>query len=67
MLLMLEASITWASGRGVGPGNRDFFGPCEMASSLQASAIASTPLTQPPLILPLDSAPSASIPPTRPQ
>ncbi len=24
-------SIT-ESGRGVGPGNRDFFGPCEMAS-----------------------------------
>ncbi len=26
-------SITRASGRGWGPGNRDFFGPCEMASS----------------------------------
>ncbi len=26
-------SITRASGRGLGPGNRDFFGPCEMASS----------------------------------
>jgi hypothetical protein len=28
-----DKSITRASGRGVGPGNRDFFGPCEMASS----------------------------------
>ncbi len=27
------ASITRASGRGLGPGNRDFFGPCEIASS----------------------------------
>ncbi len=26
-------SITRASGRGLGPGNRDFSGPCEMASS----------------------------------
>ncbi len=26
-------SITRASGRGLGPGNRDFFGLCEMASS----------------------------------
>ncbi len=26
-------SITRASGRGLGPGNRDFLGPCEMASS----------------------------------
>jgi len=25
--------ITWASGRGLGPGNGEFFGPCEMASS----------------------------------
>ncbi len=31
--LMRAASITRASGRGLGPGNRDFFGPCEMASS----------------------------------
>jgi hypothetical protein len=30
---------TRASGRGLGPGNRDFFGPCEMASSLYASAL----------------------------
>jgi hypothetical protein len=33
MLLMREASIEWESGRGLGPGNRDFFGLCEMASS----------------------------------
>jgi hypothetical protein len=26
-------SITRASRRGLGPGNRDFFGPCEMVSS----------------------------------
>ena len=29
MLLMRAASITWANGRGLGPGNRDFFWPCE--------------------------------------
>jgi hypothetical protein len=28
-------SITRASERGLVPGNRDFFGPCEMASSRQ--------------------------------
>jgi hypothetical protein len=36
-------SISKASGRGgrgLGTGNRDFFGPCEMASSRQASAIS---------------------------
>jgi hypothetical protein len=27
-------SITMASGRGSGPGNQDFVGPCEMALSL---------------------------------
>jgi hypothetical protein len=32
-------SITRASERGWGPGNQDCFGPCEMASSHQASAI----------------------------
>jgi hypothetical protein len=32
-LLMRAVSITRASVRGMGPGNRDFFGPCEMASS----------------------------------
>ncbi len=32
-------SVTRASGRGLCPGNRDFFKPCEMASSRQASAI----------------------------
>jgi hypothetical protein len=31
--------ITRGSGRGMGPGNGEFFGPCEMASSRQASAI----------------------------
>ncbi len=36
MLLMRAASITRASGRGLGPGNCDFFGPCEMASSRHA-------------------------------
>jgi hypothetical protein len=35
-------SITSASGRGLGPGNQDFFGPCEMASSRKASAIWGT-------------------------
>jgi hypothetical protein len=28
-----------ASGRGLGPGNREFFGPSEMASSREVSAI----------------------------
>jgi hypothetical protein len=28
-----------ASGRGLGPGNQDFLGPCEMTSSREASAI----------------------------
>ncbi len=32
-------SITRASGRWLGPGNRGFFGPCEVASNCQASAI----------------------------
>ncbi len=32
-------SITRASGRGLSPGNRDFFGPCEMASSRYAHAV----------------------------
>ncbi len=31
--------ITRASGRGLDPGNRDFFGPCEMIWSRQASSI----------------------------
>ncbi len=69
MLLVLAASITWASGRGMGPG--EFFGPCGMASSRQASAIASTLLTRPPLILPLRLrplrlGPNDSPPPTLP-
>ncbi len=33
LCVMRAASITRASGRGLGPWNRDFFGPCEMASS----------------------------------
>jgi hypothetical protein len=33
MFLMRAASITRASGRGLGSGKREFFGPCEMASS----------------------------------
>jgi hypothetical protein len=31
-LMLRETSITRASGRGLGPGNQDFFGPCEIAS-----------------------------------
>jgi hypothetical protein len=27
MILTRAASITWASGRGLGPGNREYFGP----------------------------------------
>ncbi len=40
MLLMQVNPITRASGRGMHPRNRDFFGPCEMASSRQAGALA---------------------------
>jgi hypothetical protein len=43
MQLMRAVSITRASGRGMGPGNRDFFGPYEMASTRQASAIREGP------------------------
>ncbi len=32
-------SITRANGKGLGPGDQDYFGPCKMASSRQASAI----------------------------
>jgi hypothetical protein len=39
MRLMRAASITRGSGRGLGPGNRDFLKPFETASSLKASAI----------------------------
>ncbi len=35
MLLMQTNPLLGASGRGLGPGNRDFFGPCEMASSIR--------------------------------
>jgi hypothetical protein len=31
--------IIWVGGRGLGSGNGEFVGPCEMASSQQASAI----------------------------
>jgi hypothetical protein len=34
MLLMQTVSITRVSGRGLGPGNRDFFEPCKMTSGL---------------------------------
>jgi hypothetical protein len=30
---------TWGSGRGLGPGIPEFFGPCEMGTSRQASSI----------------------------
>jgi hypothetical protein len=33
MPLMRAAFSTWASGRGLGSGNQEFFGSCEMASS----------------------------------
>jgi hypothetical protein len=40
MLLMRANPLrTRASGRGLGPENRDFFGPCEMASSRLSTAI----------------------------
>ncbi len=44
MLLMRAASIMRASGRGLGPGNRDFFRPCEMASSIESISSSSIPL-----------------------
>jgi hypothetical protein len=37
-------SITRASGTGLGPGNQDFFGPCEMASSFSGTYLL--PLAQ---------------------
>jgi hypothetical protein len=39
MLLMRANQLLGQVGGGLGPGNRDFFGPCEMASSCPASAI----------------------------
>ncbi len=36
-VLDLCISITRATGRELGPGNREFFGPCELASSQQGS------------------------------
>jgi hypothetical protein len=38
MPLTRENPFTRESGRGLGPGNRNFFGPCEMASR-EANAI----------------------------
>ena len=42
MLLMRAASITWASGRGLGPGNLEFFGP-QMALAYRLDAISQGP------------------------
>jgi hypothetical protein len=39
MLLMGANPLRGGKWEGLGPGNRDFFGPCEMASSRKASAI----------------------------
>jgi hypothetical protein len=39
MLLMQASSITWASGRGLGPGNLEFFGP-QMALAYRLDAIS---------------------------
>ncbi len=39
MLLMGAASITWASGRGLGPGNLEFFGP-QMTLAYRLDAIS---------------------------
>jgi hypothetical protein len=33
IMFRMRISITRARGRGLGPGIREFFGPCEMASS----------------------------------
>jgi hypothetical protein len=38
MLLMRANPLRGQVGGGLVPGNRDFFGPCEMASSWQGSA-----------------------------
>jgi hypothetical protein len=42
MLLKQAASITWPSGRGMGPGNLEFFGP-QMALAYQLDAISQGP------------------------
>jgi hypothetical protein len=39
VMFLMRAEGTRASGMGLGPGNREFFGPCEMASSQLMSAI----------------------------
>jgi hypothetical protein len=42
MLLMWAASITWASGKGLGPGNLDFF-RLQMALTYKLDAISQGP------------------------
>jgi hypothetical protein len=42
MLLMRAASITWASGRGLGPGNLEFFGS-QMALAYRLDVISQGP------------------------
>jgi hypothetical protein len=42
MLLMRAASITWASGRGLGPENLEFFGP-QMALTYRLDDISQGP------------------------
>ncbi len=42
MLLMRAASITWASGKGLDPGNLDIFRP-QMALAYQLDAISQGP------------------------
>ncbi len=39
MLLMRAASISWTSGRGLGPGNLEFFGP-QIALAYRLDAIS---------------------------
>jgi hypothetical protein len=48
MFLMRAASFTRASGRGLCPGNREFFGPCEMASRQQCHVGPKNSMAQPP-------------------
>ncbi len=62
MLLMQAASITWASGRGLGHGNLDFFEPL-MANAYRLDAISQGPtksrFLEPnplPLVLVMDAA-----------
>ncbi len=41
MIFEADISITWASGRGLGPGNLEFFGP-QMALAYRLDAISQT-------------------------